>query len=355
MFSASVAFAAVAVAAMAMVLSPAPTASAAVGDCNPAADWGTLRNDYANQVLQLVNAHRQGRGLSALKLSPTLTNAADWKSLHMAKYGYMTHNDPAPPVARTTAERLVACGYPAMQSGWGENIAYGYTSPQSVMQAWLNSPGHRDNIERASFRTIGVGAASSASGRLYWTQAFGSFDDSGSGGSPSPTPTQSPAATPTQPPTPTPTQPAGTTITAFPGSVAISEGSPRATQVSRLAANDGSYFQLDSVWGRTSYDARISGVPNSVASMTVTYRGKNSRTCAQTLAVWDATAGSWLQLDTRGVGDSEVEIRVTLAGSLANYVSGLTGNGEVTIRVSCARASGGSFRSMGDLMKIEYR
>jgi len=97
----------------------------------------------------------------------------------MAEYQYMQHDDPAPPVARTVAQRLDACGYPADTSGWGENIAYGYQTAQDVMNAWLNSPGHKANIENASYRAIGVGAATASNGAVYWTQDFGTVDDSG--------------------------------------------------------------------------------------------------------------------------------------------------------------------------------
>jgi uncharacterized protein YkwD len=165
----------------------APThANAVVGNCTPGSDWGTSRPDLASQVVTLINNHRTSMGLVALKVSPTLTNAAVWKARHMARYQYMQHDDPAPPIARTVPDRLEACGYPSRTTGWGENIAYGYTTPSAVVQAWLNSPGHRANIERASYRSTGVGAAASASGVLYWSQEFGTFDDSGSGGTPPP-------------------------------------------------------------------------------------------------------------------------------------------------------------------------
>jgi uncharacterized protein YkwD len=158
-------------------------AHAAVGDCTPGADWGTVRSDLASQVVTLINSHRTGMGLVALKVSPTLTNAAVWKARHMAEYSYMAHDDPAPPVARTVADRLAACGYPSSTSGWGENIAYGYGTASSVVDAWLNSAGHRANIENASYRVTGVGAAANASGIVYWSQEFGTYDDSGSTGS----------------------------------------------------------------------------------------------------------------------------------------------------------------------------
>jgi uncharacterized protein YkwD len=160
----------------------APTPAAAlVGDCTPGADWGTVRSDLASSVVTQVNNHRTSRGLVALKVSPTLTKAAVWKARHMARYSYMQHNDPAPPVARTVADRLEACGYPSRTAGWAENIAYGYSSASSVVQAWLNSAGHRANIENSSYRATGVGAAANASGVIYWAQEFGTYDDSGSG------------------------------------------------------------------------------------------------------------------------------------------------------------------------------
>jgi uncharacterized protein YkwD len=89
----------------------------------------------------------------------------------MASYRYMAHEDPAPPVGRTTAQRLAACGYSA--GTWGENVAYGYKSPQAVVSAWLASPGHRSNIEDPSFTAAGVGAAVAANGSIYWAHNFG--------------------------------------------------------------------------------------------------------------------------------------------------------------------------------------
>ena len=150
-----------------------------VGDCTPGADWGTLNAAYADQVLALVNQHRTAMGLTALVVSPSLTRSASWKSLHMARYQYLAHDDPGPPAARTTGDRLQACGYPADSVGWGENIAYGFATPDVVMNGWLNSAGHRANIENASYRAIGIGVARSANGTYYWTQSFGTLADGG--------------------------------------------------------------------------------------------------------------------------------------------------------------------------------
>ena len=150
--------------------------AAAVGDCTAGSDWGTPKQSLAPAVLSLVNAHRSSLGLSQLRSSPTLTSSALWKARHMAKYGYFSHDDPAPPVARNAFQRMAACGYPGVEVG--ENIAAGYRSPASVMQAWLLSPGHRANIEAPAWKVIGIGVAQSAGGTLFWVQDFGVADDS---------------------------------------------------------------------------------------------------------------------------------------------------------------------------------
>lgn len=171
-------------------------AAAAAGDCTPGSDWGTTRADFAAQTIDLVNAYRASRGLRQLVVGPALQASAVWKARHMARYGYMTHEDPAPPVARSPGERMTACG---VTGGWGENIAYGYPTPASVFNGWINSPGHRANIENPSYVSIGSGAASSASGQLYWAHVFGT-----GGGGAAPPPSPSPPAPSPPPPAPSP-------------------------------------------------------------------------------------------------------------------------------------------------------
>jgi uncharacterized protein YkwD len=148
----------------------APASAAA--DCLPHLEWGPADHAFARQVVELTNQHRASLNPPAppLTISRTLTRSAIWKSRHMNQYRYFEHNDPAPPVARNPHERAMACGYPQQI---GENIAFGQLTPESVFQAWLNSPNHRANIERQDYTAIGVGE----SGR-YWTQNFGFTSDS---------------------------------------------------------------------------------------------------------------------------------------------------------------------------------
>ncbi len=225
----------------------AQTAGAAVGDCTPSPSWGTVDTSLAAQVVQLVNQHRAGMGLVTLSNAATLTASAEWKSLHMAGTNYFDHNDRAPPVARTVSERLEACGYPSRSAGWGENIAYGYTTAAAVMNAWLNSSGHRANIENPSFRTIGVGVARNGSGPRYWTQNFGTTGATSQPPPPPgpPLPPPPPPAGPPPPPAP-PGAPTGLSTSSTQTAITLSWQAPAG-----MAVNTYSLWQND-VWKGTN-------------------------------------------------------------------------------------------------------
>jgi uncharacterized protein YkwD len=142
----------------------------AAGTCVAQEWWGTVRDDLAHQVAEIVNRHRVEVGLRPLRISAPLARSAEWKARHMAHFGYFSHSDPAPPVSRTTFQRLHACGF---GSSGSENIAYGYRSAHAVVRAWLRSPGHRHNMELPRWKYMGIGAASSRGGTIYWAQNFG--------------------------------------------------------------------------------------------------------------------------------------------------------------------------------------
>jgi uncharacterized protein YkwD len=157
-----------------LVLSLTATAGAQEDACTRDPGWATIRALWVTEIVALTNTHRSEMGLGELDASRSLTRAALWKASHMAAYEYMAHDDPAPPIERTWDQRVVDCGYTA---GAGENIAYGYRDPTEMFQGWLDSPGHRRNIEREEFSVIGVGVATNRDGITYWAQVFGSEDD----------------------------------------------------------------------------------------------------------------------------------------------------------------------------------
>jgi uncharacterized protein YkwD len=199
-----IALALVFAAGLLLTVVPGPSKAHADNVCTPDSSWGTINSSFAGQVLTLVNQHRASIGVGQLSSDPALTASAVWKSMNMAGLNYFDHNDD--PIGRTVAQRLSACGWPS-NLGWGENIAYGYATPADVMNAWLNSPGHKANIENPSYTSSGIGVAANAQGVYYWTQDFGQ----GSSGSSPPPATTAPPTTTTKPPPPTTTAPATTT------------------------------------------------------------------------------------------------------------------------------------------------
>lgn len=130
------------------------------------------------QIINLVNARRAEAGLPPLAVNLNLNAAAALHSLDMVAisniYGPNTgmqhtlYGSPRPLVS----DRLDSVGYDSWTS-YGENIAYGYTSAASVMNAWMNSSGHRANILSTSTTEIGVAVATDSAGRMFFTQVFG--------------------------------------------------------------------------------------------------------------------------------------------------------------------------------------
>ncbi len=186
--------------------------SATAATCAYRAAWGTPDRAAAAEVVGLVNEHRAGLGLTPLVSASVLVSAAEWKSGHMAANGYFSHEDAGIIVngrPRTFGERVGDCGVPG---GAGENIAAGQRTPPEVMRGWLNSPGHRRNIERPGYRSIGVGVVSVSGGRINWTQVFSTeasiVDGGGSPAPPVPAPVPEPTPSPTPAPTPAPAPPA---------------------------------------------------------------------------------------------------------------------------------------------------
>ena len=145
----------------------ASTASAGPGKAATTPASGATAQ-YAQQVVDLVNAQRSQHGCGPLSAEPRLAAAARSHSEDMADRGYFSH---ASPEGEHADHRIEAAGY--HWSSWGENIARGQKDPAAVMDAWMNSPGHRANILNCSFQQIGVGVRT-GSGGPWWTQVFAS-------------------------------------------------------------------------------------------------------------------------------------------------------------------------------------
>ena len=133
---------------------------------------------FAAQALQLVNdvrargvrcGGRQFAPAPALALSGTLAGVALGHAADMAQHDYFEHRDLN---GQSPADRVRAVGY--REKLVGENIAYGPKTLEDVVQGWLDSPGHCENIMDPRFAEMGIAYATGQSGRhgLYWVQLF---------------------------------------------------------------------------------------------------------------------------------------------------------------------------------------
>ncbi len=119
------------------------------------------------QVIDLVNQQRANYGLPLLKGNWELSRVARYKSQDMIDKEYFDHQSPTYGSPFNMME-----SFGIRFTAAGENIAYGQRTPQEVMNDWMNSIGHRNNILSRVYSQIGVGVAKAANGTFYWTQMF---------------------------------------------------------------------------------------------------------------------------------------------------------------------------------------
>ena len=138
-----------------VALAPAWTASAS----QTARSTVSVRTSLAAEVVRQVNLERARRGLGTLKVSAELSRAARVRANEIIRK--FSHTRPDGSAWRTVSS-----------AAYGENIAMGQRTADKVMAAWMTSSGHRANILRASYGSIGVCAVVSG-GVTYWVQLFG--------------------------------------------------------------------------------------------------------------------------------------------------------------------------------------
>lgn len=123
------------------------------------------QTDFAKEVLRLVNVERSKAGLQALSTTSALQNAADKRAKEIVSS--FSHTRP-----NGTSFTTVLKEYSISYRAAGENIAWGQKTPAQVMDAWMNSSGHRANILGSQFGKVGIGVYKDAKGVYYWTQVF---------------------------------------------------------------------------------------------------------------------------------------------------------------------------------------
>jgi uncharacterized protein YkwD len=138
------------------------TSSAAAASCAGAdleAD-GLSEGQLRDSVTCLINEQRLAHGLRPVQVNFTLERAALSHSEEMVADGYFSHTSPQ---GTTFVDRIKWAGYMRRARAWlvGENLVWGsgeMSSPAAMVEAWMNSPAHRENLLRPRFQQVGVAA-----------------------------------------------------------------------------------------------------------------------------------------------------------------------------------------------------
>jgi len=157
-----------------------------------AASASTPNSAFADEVYSRINTERRNKGVGNLVRVRAAELAAQLHAMDMANREYMAHYtqqssspivpDPQgyPGIQFTSgmspADRLRKAGFSEAGRGWGENVGYnwGYESgsPADIVRRWMESPSHKENVLQNDFKGTGIGCAVSASGKVYYAQAF---------------------------------------------------------------------------------------------------------------------------------------------------------------------------------------
>ena len=130
---------------------------------NPVSDnQNNPSNSIEQKVHQLINQHRVSIGLTELEWNETIAAECRNHSIEMANAHTINHDG--------FYDRVNKIKETIPWNWAGENVAYNY-SAQGAVTAWLNSPGHKSNIESNSNLT-GVGVAFDEDSVMYFTQIF---------------------------------------------------------------------------------------------------------------------------------------------------------------------------------------
>lgn len=155
----------------------ATIATAGINGCTPSAPTSDAppatsaqpSTPLARAIVDLTNAERTGAGLDTLREDDRLAQAAQIHAEQMARAGRLDH-ELAQAMYPRLEDRVNAVGY-----DWqaiGENLAFGQASASAVVDGWMRSSGHRENILNPAFTEVGAGHLIDASGRAYFVQVF---------------------------------------------------------------------------------------------------------------------------------------------------------------------------------------
>lgn len=127
--------------------------------------WAQSENKIEKEIFELVNEHRVKKGLPALEMNATIAAAAAKHSRNMASKRVSPGHSGFDDRMDKLLQQIKGSNATA------ENVAFGARTAQRVVDMWLDSKGHRKNIE-GNYNLTGIGVSRSKDGTLYYTQIF---------------------------------------------------------------------------------------------------------------------------------------------------------------------------------------
>ncbi len=116
------------------------------------------------EILNLINEHRTNIGLNALKTLNIISGVADGHTNYMIEVNEVNHDN--------FSQRSQILINEANAKSVGENVAYGFTTAQGVVNGWLNSDAHKKIIENPEYTHFGISTNSNKENKNYFTQIF---------------------------------------------------------------------------------------------------------------------------------------------------------------------------------------
>jgi uncharacterized protein YkwD len=276
--------------------------------------------------VKIINEHR--KTLGARELTPTviLTKAANWMASDMASKMYLSHTDS---LGRETKVRLSDCGFGSSGTE-GENLASVGPSAQEAFNAWMNSAGHKENMENGAYSIIGIARHQGSNGVWYWANDFGNSGDQ-------PLPTTAPNLTPTVQASLTPTVQASLTptVTATPAETLTPTPSETITQTPQGTTPYNFSFKIEGI-GQNTALGENSSPKNNPRNTTITIFDPQGQILAEkTLtAKYNATSSLFegnVDLDSRALNPNIVKFSVS--NTFLRKIDALTTNSNTTIPI----------------------
>lgn len=132
--------------------------------------------------------------------------------------------------------------------------------------------------------------------------------------------------------------------------MSVLTGTLKSGNAASLAADDANYFVVSTVNAGAHWSASFTGLPSSVSTLTVTYKGHATASCTQNVNLWNWYYNAWVPISHTTAGTSDVTLTLPAPGQLSDYLF----LGELRVSVQCFRTDAAAFDLSSGLAKIQF-